>query len=489
MNHFQIYKDIQARTNGEIYIGVVGPVRSGKSTFIRRFMELVALPALSQLRQSQVRDELPLSGSGKLITTVEPKFIPKEAVNMVLGEDIKVSLRLIDCVGFLIPDAVGNMEEGKERMVKTPWFEHEIPFHQAAEVGTRKVIEEHATIGLVMTCDGSFGEIPRENFRKAEEKTIRELENRGKPFLVIVNSQKPYGETAAAVVKEIEENYHVSALAVNCEQLRREDVGQILEKVLYEFPLGQIQFFIPKWVEILSLQNPLKVNLLEQIRQMTAGWKSIRDLSQAALEFEGPYVERVTLEQLDLATGIVRVQLHIREQYYYEMLSEMTGISMGSEYELIHMIREFARMKEEYVKVQSALEAVRGCGYGVVTPEREDIELEEPEVIKQGNKYGVKIKSQSPSIHMIKANIETEIAPIVGTKEQAEDLIAYIKEGEQRGETIWETNIFGKSIERLVEDGIRSKIAVIGEESQGKLQESMQKIVNDSKGGLVCFII
>ena len=292
-----------------------------------------------------------------------------------------------------------------------------------------------------------------------------------------------------AVVKEIEENYHVSALAVNCEQLRREDVGQILEKVLYEFPLGQIQFFIPKWVEILSLQNPLKVNLLEQIRQMTQGWKSIRDLSQDTLEFEGPYVERVTLEQLDLATGIVRVQLHIREQYYYEMLSEMTGISMGSEYELIHMIREFARMKEEYVKVQSALEAVRGCGYGVVTPEREDIELEEPEVIKQGNKYGVKIKSQSPSIHMIKANIETEIAPIVGTKEQAEDLIAYIKEGEQRGETIWETNIFGKSIERLVEDGIRSKIAVIGEESQGKLQESMQKIVNDSKGGLVCFII
>ena len=471
MVNFQVYKDIQARTNGEIYIGVVGPVRSGKSTFIRRFMELVALPALSQLRQSQVRDELPLSGSGKLITTVEPKFIPKEAVNMTLGEDIPVRLRLIDCVGFLVPDAVGNMEEGKERMVKTPWFEHEIPFHQAAEVGTRKVIEEHATIGLVMTCDGSFGEIPRDNFRKAEEKTIRELQDKGKPFLVIVNSQKPYGEDASAMVKEIEEKYHVSALSVNCEQLRREDVGLILEKVLYEFPLGQIQFYIPKWVEILPLGNPLKANLLEQIRQMTAGWRNIRDLTENSLELEGPYVERVTMEQLDLATGVIRVQIHVREQYYYEMLSEMTGISMGSEYELIH------------------LEAVRGCGYGVVTPERGDIELEEPEVIKQGNKYGVKIRSQSPSIHMIKANIETEIAPIVGTREQAEDLIAYIKEGEQRGETIWETNIFGKSIEQLVEDGIRSKIAVIGEESQGKLQESMQKIVNDSKGGLVCFII
>lgn len=239
----------------------------------------------------------------------------------------------------------------------------------------------------------------------------------------------------------------------------------------------------------MPLTNPLKENLLEQIRQMTAGWRCIRDFTGSSLELEGPYVERVTLEQMDLATGVIRVQIHVREQYYYEMLSEMTGMSMGSEYELIHMIREFARMKEEYVKVQSALEAVRGCGYGVVTPERGDIELEEPEVIKQGNKYGVKIRSQSPSIHMIKANIETEIAPIVGTREQAEDLIAYIKEGEQRGETIWETNIFGKSIEQLVEDGIRSKIAVIGEESQGKLQESMQKIVNDSKGGLVCFII
>ena len=432
MVNFQVYKDIQVRTNGEIYIGVVGPVRSGKSTFIRRFMELVALPALSQLRQSQVRDELPLSGSGKLITTVEPKFIPKEAISMTLGDDIQVRLRLIDCVGFLIPDAVGNMEEGKERMVKTPWFEHEIPFHQAAEVGTRKVIEEHATIGLVMTCDGSFGEIPRDNFRKAEEKTIRELQDRGKPFLVLVNSQKPYGEEATAMVKEIQEKYHVSALAVNCEQLRREDVGQILEKVLYEFPLGQIQFYIPKWVEILPLTNPLKENLLEQIRQMTAGWRCIRDFTGSSLELEGPYVERVTLEQMDLATGVIRVQIHVREQYYYEMLSEMTGISMGSEYELIHMIREFARMKEEYVKVQSALEAVRGCGYGVVTPERGDIELEEPEVIKQGNKYGVTLRSQSPSILMFKANIETFFAPIVGTREQAEDLRRKREEGKEK---------------------------------------------------------
>ncbi|MFQ8689475.1 MAG: stage IV sporulation protein A [Blautia sp.] len=489
MDNFQVYKDIQARTKGEIYIGVVGPVRTGKSTFIRRFMEQMALPVLEEAQKKEVQDQLPLSGSGKLITTVEPKFIPKDAVDVTLSQDTQVKVRLIDCVGFLVQDATGNMEEGKERMVKTPWFAQEIPFHEAAEMGTQKVIQEHSTIGLVITKDGSFGEIPRENYIPAEERTIQELQKQGKPFLVLINSQRPYQEDTLKLAQQMEEKYHVSAVTANCEQLRKEDVVRILEKILYEFPLCQIQFYVPKWVEMLPADQELKSHLLLQIQNLMGKARKIRDITQDSVQMEGPYVQEVLLEKVDLATGIARVRIQIKEEYYYEMLSQMTGVPMESEYELVHTMREFAKMKEEYSRVQSAMESVRGCGYGVVIPKLEEIQMEEPTVIKQGNKYGVKMKSKSPSIHMIKANIETEIAPIVGTEEQAKDLISYIQESDSRGESIWQTNIFGKSIEQLVEDGIRTKITAISEESQVKLQDTMQKIVNDSKGGLVCIII
>ncbi len=536
METFQIYRDIQARTGGEIYIGVVGPVRTGKSTFIRRFMELVALPGMEEKKRAEVRDQLPLSGSGKLITTVEPKFIPKEAVPVLLGGEEKVNVKLIDCVGFLVKDAAGHVEEGKERMVKTPWFEKAIPFHQAAQVGTRKVIQEHATIGLVITSDGSFGELPRENFLEAEAQTINELKQaaqvgtrkviqehatiglvitsdgsfgelprenfleaeaqtinelkkQGKPFLLLINSQAPYGEGARKLARELKEKYQVTTLTANCEQLRQEDVSRILEHILYEFPVSEIQFFIPKWVEMLPMDHELKQEILSQIKGYMKQLSHIRDIKKETLNLTGPYVQETHLEEISLATGVVRVRIQIRDEYYYQMLSEMSGIPMESEYELIHTMKELAAMKEKYVKVQSALEAVRGTGYGVVIPELSDITMEEPEVIRQGNKFGVKIKSKSPSIHMIKADIETEIAPIVGTEQQARDLIAYIGESGQRGESIWETNIFGKSIQELVQDGIRTKLTAISEESQGKLQDTMQKIVNDSKGGLVCIII
>lgn len=489
MDHFQVYKDIQARTRGEIYIGVVGPVRTGKSTFIRRFMEQMALPVLEEGQKKEVQDQLPVSGSGKLITTVEPKFIPKEAVEVKLGEDVRVKVRLIDCVGFLVQDAAGNMEEGKERMVKTPWSAEEIPFQEAAKTGTQRVIQEHSTIGLVVTKDGSFGEIPRENYIPAEEQTIRELQKQGKPFLVLVNSQKPYQEETLKLARQLEEKYQVCALTANCEQLKREDVVRILEKILYEFPICQIQFYIPKWVEMLPTDQELKNQLLLQIRGTMEKMKKIKDVTSQTVQLQGPYVEETLLEKLDLATGTARIRVRVKESYYYEMLSRLTGISMESEYELIRTMKEFAKMKEEYSQVASAMETVRGCGYGVVIPKLEEIQIETPTVIRQGNKYGVKIKSKSPSVHMIKANIETEIAPIVGTEEQAKDLISYIQESGSRGESIWETNIFGKSIEQLVEDGIRTKIAAISEESQVKLQDTMQKIVNDSKGGLVCIII
>lgn len=489
MNQFQVYSDIKARTNGEIYIGVVGPVRTGKSTFIRRFLELVALPGLSEPKASQIRDQLPVSGSGKLITTVEPKFIPKDGVEVELEKDMKVKVKLIDCVGFLVPEAAGNVEAGKERMVKTPWFEKEIPFHQAADMGTGRVISEHSTIGLVITSDGSFGEIPRENFREAEKKTVEALQKQNKPFLMLLNSQKPFKEETVKLAKSLEEAYQVSVVPVNCEQLRKDDVVRILEQVLYEFPVSQIQFYIPKWVEMLPMDHELKQNILEQIRTCIQNVRHIRDLTRDTVKMEGPFVKESLLEGVNLSDGVIRVRIHVKDDYYYQMLSELTGVSMSSEYQLVHTIQEFARMKEEYVKVQSALEAVRGCGYGVVVPELSEIQMEAPTVIKQGNKFGVKLKSNSPSIHMIKANIETEIAPIVGTEEQAKDLITYIQGSDARGESVWETNIFGKTVEQLVEDGIRTKIASIGEESQVKLQDTMQKIVNDSKGGMVCIII
>ena len=325
--------------------------------------------------------------------------------------------------------------------------------------------------------------------KDSEEKTIQELKKQQKPFIVLVNSQMPYKDAALKTAEEIQQKYKVTALTVNCDQLRKEDIARILEKVLYEFPVSQIQFFIPRWVEMLPLEHELKQQILSQIRDKMKSMQHIRDITKESVKLSGPYVQDSLLEDVGLSDGTVKVRIRIKEEYYYRMLSQMSGIEMESEYELIHTMQELVHMKEEYVKVQAALEAVRGTGYGVVVPNLDEIEIAQPEVIRQGNKYGVKIKSKSPSIHMIKANIETEIAPIVGTEQQAKDLIQYIDEGSQRGESIWETNIFGKSIEQLVQDGIRSKIAAISEESQVKLQDTMQKIVNDSNGGMVCIII
>ena len=489
MDAFAVYKDIQARTNGQFLVGVVGPVRTGKSTFVRRFLEVLALPAMEERAQSEIRDQLPQSGSGKMITTVEPKFIPKEAMDVVLGEDVKVKLRLIDCVGFLVPDALGNMENEKERMVKTPWFEEAVPFRQAAEVGPKRVISEHSTIGILVTTDGSIGEIPRENYLGAEERTVTELKQQGKPYLILLNTVKPYGEEAVKLSQEISKKYQADCIPVNCDQLRKDDIIKILEHILYEFPVRQVEFYIPKWVELLPLSNPLKKQLVEKVKEMTGQIQYIRDVTRTAVQLESEYVKESTLTNLDLASGVVKVRIDMKEKYYYEMMSELTGVSIEGEYDLMHTLKDLAQMKEEYVKVQNALESVRGCGYGVVIPEKEEITMEEPMVIRQGNKFGVKIKSTSPSIHMIKANIETEIAPIVGSEEQAKDLIAFIKESAKQEEGIWNTNIFGKSVEQLVEDGIKTKIAQITEESQVKLQDSMQKIVNDSKGGMICIII
>ncbi len=485
-----VYRDMKLRTGGEIYIGVVGPVRTGKSTFIKRFMNLCVLPNMEdEAEKVRTQDELPQSSGGRTITTTEPKFIPKEAPLIQISKDVAVKVKLVDCVGFMVEGASGHMEGETERMVKTPWFEKEIPFTQAAEVGTRKVITDHSTIGLVITTDGSFGELPREAYKEAEEKAIRELQKLKKPFLVLLNSAKPYGEEALRQVQQIREEYGVAAMAVNCEQMKREDVNQIMEQILYEFPVSILEFYLPKWVEMLPLTHPVKEELVERIREKASGIKVIRDVVKEPVSIEADYVKRCLTESVNMANGSVRIVMDIDDACYYAMLSEMMEEPIQGEYQLMQALQEMARMKQEYRKVLHAMEAVRMKGYGVVTPERSEIQLEKPEMIKHGSKYGVKIKAQSPSIHMIKANVVTEIAPIVGNEEQAQDLIRYLSSAEDSQEGIWDTTIFGKTVEQLIDDGISSKISMIGEESQMKLQDTMQKIVNDSNGGMVCIII
>ncbi|MBQ7358636.1 MAG: stage IV sporulation protein A [Lachnospiraceae bacterium] len=490
LKEYDLYQDIKDRCQGDIYIGVVGPVRTGKSTFVKRFMDELVLPGMrDENEKERAKDELPQSSGGKTITTTEPKFIPQEGARVVLGGNVDVNVRLIDCVGYMVEGAVGHMEEEVERMVRTPWFDHEIPFTQAASIGTDKVIRDHSTIGVVVTTDGSIGDIPRSNYIEAEEKTIHTLKSIKKPFVVLLNSQRPYDEETLNLKQELMDKYNVLVVPVNCKQLRREDVLEIIRQVLYEFPIAEMEFYMPKWVEMLPLTHPMKQDMIKSIKEGCQDFVSIRDVKEKPLEIQSEYITRVKLDDINLANGKVMIHADVDQSYYYQMLSELVGEEISGEMQLIAKIREMTEMKKEYAKVTAALGAVRMKGYGVVTPEKEEIRLEKPQLIKHGNKFGVKIKAESPSIHMIRAGIQTEIAPIVGSQEQAEDLIRYIDMAGARNEDIWETNIFGKSIEQLVRDGISTKIGMINDESQMKLQDTMQKIVNESSGGMICIII
>lgn len=487
---FHLYKDMKERTGGEIYIGVVGPVRTGKSTFIKRFMDLLVLPNMEDIHERErATDELPQSAAGKTIMTTEPKFVPKEAVEINVGGEIPVKIRLIDCVGYMVEGAAGHMENDEERMVKTPWFPEEIPFTRAAELGTYKVIHDHSTIGIVVSCDGSFGDIPAENYRPAEERTIEELKKLGKPFVILLNTTRPYSESVRAQAEEMYHKYGVPVLPVNCEQLKKEDVTMILEQILLEFPLVEVEYHIPRWVEMLPVTHPVKQEIIEKAAEMMESVQVLRDIGKVQPSGKGENISRIKLEQVALSRGTASYAVDVEESCYYRMLSELTDMKIQDEYELMEQLRELSSMQKEYGKVIKAMDAVRRKGYGMVLPEKEEITVEDPVLIHQGGKYGVKLRSLSPSVHMIRADIETEIAPIVGSEEQAKDLIQYIQDGRNQEEGIWQINIFGKTIEELVEDGIRSKLYQIGEESQVKLQDTMKKIVNDSNGGLVCIII
>ena len=491
MDNYNVYKDIKARTNGEIYIGVVGPVRTGKSTFIKRFMDLLVIPNIEDVHSKErAIDELPQSAAGKTVMTTEPKFIPKEAVNIQVSDDTNLSVRMIDCVGYMVDGAMGHIENEHERMVKTPWFDYEIPFTQAAEIGTKKVINDHSTIGVVVTTDGSFGDLPRNNYLIPEERTVSELKKIGKPFVILLNSNRPYSEETKMLAEELGNKYNETVLPVNCEQLKKEDINKILVSVLAVFPVAEVGFFLPKWVEILPRDHYLKGEIINKVKEVLQKFNVMKDVTNANCAVESDNIKNFKIDKIKMEDGTVRVVIDIDDKFYYEIISEIVGKPIGGEYEFLSMIRELAAKKQEYEKVSHACEQVKYKGYGVVSPLREEIKVDEPEIMRHGNKYGVKIRATAPSVHMIQANIQTEIAPIVGSEEQAKDLIRYMKEQKESSpDGMWETNIFGKSMRQLVDEGISTKINRMTDESQLKLQETMQKIINDSNGGLICIII
>ncbi len=484
-----IYKDIEQRTNGEIYIGVVGPVRTGKSTFIKRFMDLLVIPSIQdEASRMRAKDELPQSAAGKTVMTTEPKFIPQEAANIIVGDGVKLSCRMIDCVGYMVQGAEGHEEEGKERLVKTPWFDYEIPFTKAAEIGTKKVIYDHSTVGIVVSCDGSITDIDRTAYIEPEARTVDELKSIGKPFIMLLNSRKPASAETIELAGELEVKYGISVLPVNCDQLKKSDVNNIFQQLLLDFPVTAVNFDIPKWVEAMDNGNKLKEYLIQVAKVTFDKINQMKDIEQLVYEADD-YIEKIDMSGVSLADGNVNISIKLYDKYYYEMLSDMLGCDIHNEYDFMKEIKDMSETKKQCEKVSAALMQSFKTGYGSVTPEESEIKLDAPELIRSGNKYGVKIKAEAPSIHLIKANITTEIAPIVGSEDQAKDLIKYINSDGKTEDSIWSVNIFGKTIRQLVEDGLKGKINKINQESQQKLQDTMEKIVNDSNGGMVCIII
>ena len=489
---YDIYKDIAERTEGDIYIGVVGPVRTGKSTFIKRFMDLLVIPNIdNNYSKERAKDELPQSAAGKTIMTTEPKFVPSDAIEVRLDESLAFKMRMIDCVGYLVPSAIGHMDGDEPRMISTPWSEDKIPFVEAAETGTRKVITDHSTIGFVVTTDGSITEIPREDYIDAEERVIRELKDINKPFVILLNTVKPYAPETDRLRSEIASRHNVPVVPVNCAQLKSEDLYGIMEKVLYEFPVKEIRVNFPKWIETLGLDHWLKKDMISTVRNGLNSVVKLRELKDCIIGMEAnQHVKKAYIDLIKLGEGSAKVEVTIEESLFYRILSETTGMDIAGEYQLISTIRVLSEAKREYDKVKYALEEVKQRGYGIVTPVLEEMKLDEPVIVRHGSKYGVKLKASAPSIHLIRADIETEISPIVGTEKQSEDLISYLNnERSQDPGKIWELNMFGKSMSDMVKEGLQSKLYRMPEDAQMKFQETLQKIINEGSGGLICIIL
>lgn len=492
MEERKLYEDIALRTEGDIYIGVVGPVRTGKSTFIKRFMETQVIPGIDNVyRRERARDELPQSGSGRTIMTAEPKFVPEEAVTLSVDGGTAFRVRLIDCVGYLVPGAVGQLEGETERMVTTPWFDHEIPMAEAAEIGTRKVISEHSTIGIVVTTDGTITDIPREDYVEAEERVISELKELGKPFLVLLNSADPKGSRAQALREEIAGQYDVTCLAVNCLELDGDQIDELLRSVLYEFPIKEMDLFLPAWVDALPQDHPIQTDLYQAVREGSAELRRIRDARRAVEEcFHCQEVSGSRITAIDLGVGRLEAELELPRALFYETVSQQSGFQVGDDGDLMALLTQLAGVKAAYDRVADALKEVEETGYGIVVPSVESLVLEEPEITRQGGRYGVRLRASAPSIHMIRADIETEVSPIVGGEKQSEDMIHYLlQEYEGDSSKIWEANIFGKSLHELVNEDLNAKLKRMPEDARAKLRETLQRIINEGSGGLICIIL
>lgn len=483
------YTDIAQRTGGDVYIGVVGPVRTGKSTFIKRFMELMVLPRIhSESFGQRARDELPQSAAGRTIMTTEPKFVPEQAVTLELEGGASLRARLIDCVGYMVPGAMGHEEDEKPRMVKSPWFDEEVPFDVAAETGTHKVICEHSTIGLVITTDGTISDIPRGNYEEAEQRVITELESIHKPFIILLNCVQPDSLEAMTLADEMTEKYGHPVMPISCVDMTEETITEILKRVLYEFPLKELAFVMPRWVTMLEKGHWLQEAIYTAVREYAADLAVMKDLEGTGVDC--PYLAGGSLKKVDLGSGCATMELRLADDIFYKVLSETTGLSVFDEASLMPCIIDLARTKARYDKIASALEEVNATGYGIVMPDITELRLEEPEIMRQGGRYGVRLKASAPSIHMMRADIHAEVAPLVGTEKQSEELVSsLLAEFEEDPGKIWQSNIFGKSLHELVNEGLQGKLLHMPPEARERIQETVERVINEGCSGLICIIL
>lgn len=491
MINSNIYSDIAKRSNGDIYLGVVGPVRTGKSTFITNFVNKLVLPNIVNVYDRERNfDELPQSANGKMVMTTQPKFIPAEAVKINV-DDVEMKVRLVDCVGYMVDGAEGDKDSDKPRFVKTPWSDEEMPFKDAAEMGTKKVITDHSTIAVMVTTDGSFTEIPRENYVKAEENIVRDLKNANKPFVIVLNSKNVESEDTKKLAESLTSKYEVPVLPVDCLNLNEEDVSKILDEVLKEFPIESIEVKLPKWMQALPFDSDLIKEVINEIKNLVDVDDKIGDFKLNGTLFENSEnFEQITDAKVKLDEGTININVEPKPELFYKVLSKQCGAEITSEYQLINYIKELSHAKTEYDKIKDALDNVNECGYGVVYPKQEDIILEEPELTKQSGKYGVKIKAKAPSLHIMRVDVDTEVSPIVGSQNQSEDLIKFLKEEQETNPNgIWETNLFGKSLQSLIADGVNSKITTMPGDAQKKMRKTLTRIVNEGKGGIICILL
>ena len=492
MANTNIYQDIASRTDGDIYIGVVGPVRTGKSTFIKKFMETLVIPNIkNEYDRTRAKDEMPQSAAGKTVMTTEPKFIPDDAVEVTLDGGAMLSVKMIDCVGYIVNEALGTIENGQPRMVHTPWQNEPMPFVEAAEMGTEKVIKEHSTIGMLITTDGTIGDISRESYVPAEERVVNELKAIGKPFAMILNSADPTAESAIALAYELEAKYKVPVALVSCTDLDSEDIRNILDLVLHEFPVDELRISIPSWLDAVDISNEIKASVYSTVRSCAEKIRKAGDIKNAVSTLaENEYIKSYSLDEINLGNGRAHISIDLDRSLYFDLISDLTGFDINSDEALISLLKEFAVAKQQYERVADALASAEEKGYGIVMPTIDELHLEEPQIVKQSGGYGVKLCASAQSIHLIRANIETEINPIVGTEQQSEELVKYmLKEFEADPSKIWESHMFGKSLYELVNEGLHTKLEHMPEESRTKLSETLERIINEGSGGLICIIL